>query len=72
VPAETKVAVVLATVQMEVVVDAKVTGRPEVDVAERVRGVPTVWAAMGLKVMVCAVRGFELTVKLCETGVAAA
>jgi hypothetical protein len=57
-----KVAVVLATVQREVVVDANVTGRPELAVAVSVRGVPRVWAAMGLKVMVWVVRGVELTV----------
>jgi hypothetical protein len=57
-----KVAVVLATVQIGVVVDAKVTGRPELAVAMSVRGVPRVWAAIVLKVTVCAVRGAELTV----------
>jgi len=52
VPAATKVAVVPETVQMLVVVEAKLTVRPEVAVAERVSGVPTVWAAIMPNAMV--------------------
>jgi hypothetical protein len=69
-PAATNVAVVLETVQMLVVVEVKVTARPEVAVAESVSGVPTVWVAMSLKMMLCVI-GTALTVKLCETIAAA-
>ena len=55
VPAATKVAVVPLTVQMLVVSEANETVRPELAVAESVRGVP-MFCAPGLeKVMVCAV-----------------
>jgi hypothetical protein len=69
-PAATNVAVVLETVQILVVVEVKVTARPEVAVAESVSGVPTVWVAISLKMMLCAI-GTALTVKLCETMAAA-
>jgi hypothetical protein len=42
VPAATKVAVVLLTVQMLVVCDAKDTARPELAVADSVNGVPMI------------------------------
>jgi hypothetical protein len=56
-------------VQTADVVEAKLTARPELADAETVNGVPTVWVAIVPKVMVCA---SPLTVKLCETGAAAA
>ncbi len=49
--------------------EVKLTGRAEVAVAVRASGVPCNWLAGSLKVIVC---GFPFTVKLCETGVAAA
>jgi len=63
------VAAVPETVQTLAVVEAKLTAKPELADAESVRGVATVWEAIAPKVMDCA-RPF--TVKLCETGVAAA
>jgi hypothetical protein len=63
------VAVVPETEQTEEVNEAKVTPKLEVAVAESVSGVPTVWVGIELKVMVC---DSALTVKLCETDVAAA
>ena len=48
------VAVVPETVQMLVVVEVKVTARPELAVAESVSGVPTVCVPGLAKVMVCA------------------
>jgi len=71
VPALRNDAVAPLTVQTLVVVEAKLTVRPEVDVAERVSGVPTVCVAGVLKVMVCD-SSAAFTVKLCDTGVAAA
>jgi hypothetical protein len=70
VPAAVNVAVVLVTAQIAVVVDVKDTAKPELAVAERVSGVPTVCVPGLAKVMVCAT-GAALTVKLSETGVAA-
>src|SRR5271157_2790819 len=70
-PATMNVAVVPLTVQTLVVVEAKDTVRPELAVAESVSGFPTVCVPGLAKVMVCAI-GAALTVKLCETGVAAA
>ena len=67
-PEAMNVAVVPDTVQIEIVWEAKLTAKPEVAVAERVSGFPTVWAAIAPKVMVCA----WLTLKLWETGMAAA
>ena len=69
VPAATKVAVVPDTVQMLVVVEAKVTPNPELAVALSVSGVPTVCVAGAANVMVCAC---GLTVKLRGTEAAAA
>ena len=71
VPAAMKLAVAPETVQTLAVVEAKLTARPEVAVAVRLSGVPTVCAPGLLKVMVCAISA-ALTVKVCETGVAAA
>jgi len=56
VPAVRKVAVVPLTVQTLVVVEAKLTVRPELAVAESVNGVPTVCAPGLAKVIVCWVR----------------
>jgi hypothetical protein len=70
VPAAMNAAVALLTVQIPVVVEVKDTVRPELAVAESVRGVPTVCVPGLAKVMVCAI-GAALTVKLSETGVAA-
>jgi hypothetical protein len=69
VPIATIVAAVPETVQMEVVVEVKLTAKLELAVAESVSGVPTFWTPRGAKVMVCA---SPLTVKVCETAVAAA
>jgi len=71
VPALRNVAVVPLTVQTVAVVEAKLTVRPDVDVAESVCGVPTVCAPGVLKVMVCD-SSAAFTVKLRDTGVAAA
>jgi hypothetical protein len=56
---------------MLVVVEAKLTIRPELAAAERVSGVPTDCMPGLANVMVWAIRA-ALTVKLSETGVAAA
>ena len=72
VPAARNVAVAPLTVQTLAVVEAKLTVRPEVAVAVRLSGVPTVCAPGLAKLMVCAVRLAAFTVKLCATGVAAA
>jgi hypothetical protein len=69
VPAMTNVAVVPLTVQTLVVCEANETASPEVAVAVKANGVPTVCVAGVLNVIVC---GSALTVKLWETGVAAA
>jgi len=69
VPVAMKFAVVPETVQTLVVVEAKLTAKPELAVAESVSGVPTVWGLGAAKVMVCAL---PLTVKLCVTTGAAA
>jgi len=47
------VAVVPATVQTDCVVEAKLTARLELAVAASVSGVPTVWAAIVGKLIVC-------------------
>ena len=57
------------TVQTLVVCEAKLTGKPELAVAESVSGVPTVCVPGAVNVIVC---GSAFTVKLRETGVAAA
>ena len=62
VPEAMNVAVAPETVQVLVVVEAKVTDRPEVAVAASVSGAPTVCAAIVGKVIVCA---SPFTVKLC-------
>ena len=69
VPPDRNVAEPLETVQTLGVVEAKLTTKPELAVVERVKGVPTVCAPRLAKLMVCA---SPLTVKLCETGTAAA
>src|ERR1035441_6611165 len=53
VPDATNIAVVPATVQMDCAVEAKLTGRLELAVAESDSGVPTVWAAIAGKLIVC-------------------
>ena len=68
VPAAMKLAVTPETVQTAEVVEAKLTAKPELADAERAKGVPTVWAGMAPKLMVCAA---PLTMKLCDTGAAA-
>ncbi len=68
VPVVTNVAVEPETVQTDIVVEAKLTPKPELAEAVSVRGVPTFWVAIGPKVMVCVKR----TGNVCETGVAAA
>ena len=69
VPAAMKLAVVPETVQTVEVVEAKLTARPELAVAERASSVPTVFGGILSKVIVWALME---TVRLCETGVAAA
>jgi hypothetical protein len=69
VPEVSMVPVVPETEQTTGVVEAKLTVSPEVEEAESVSGVPTVWTPGLLNVMVCAC---PFTVKLCDTGVAAA
>jgi len=68
VPVASIEAVVPETEQTLDVVEAKLTAKPELAVAESVRGVFTFWAGIEPKVMVCA---SPLTVKVSETGVAA-
>ncbi len=68
VPVAMNVAVVPETVQTPVVVEVKVTAKPELAVAESVSGVPTVCEGMVANVMVCA---SLLTVKLRVIGGAA-
>jgi hypothetical protein len=68
-PGVRNVAVVPATAQTMAVWEANVTVKPELAVAESVRGIPTVCVAGALKVIVC---GSGSTEKLCETGAAAA
>ncbi|MDH4050271.1 MAG: hypothetical protein OEU93_01750 [Rubrivivax sp.] len=72
-PADTSVSVVPLTVQTADVVDAKLTGRPELAEATRAGGaVPSVWLPGEAKVMVCGSSPGAETVKLRVTGVAAA
>jgi hypothetical protein len=68
VPVAISEAVVPETEQTAGVVEAKLTGRPEVAVAESATVPPTDWAAIAPKVMVC---DFAFTAKLWETGAAA-
>ena len=72
VPAAMNVAVVPLTVQMLVVCEAKLTVNPELAVATSVSGVPTVCVPGLLKVIVCGSKLIAFTVKLRDTGVAAA
>lgn len=51
-PAAVGVAVVPETVQTDRVMEAKLTVSPELEIAVRCSGVPTIWLAMGPKVMV--------------------
>jgi len=68
-PPTTIVTVLPATVQTDVVVEAKLTDIPELAVAVTVNGeTPYVTLLSAPKVIVC---DAELTVKLCVTGVAA-
>jgi hypothetical protein len=67
-----KVAVVPLTVQTLAVWEANAAVNPEVAVAESASGVPTVCVPGLLKVIVCDCGGTAFTVKLRETGVAAA
>ena len=69
VPAISSVALLPETVQTFAVEEANVTGKPEVALAESASVVPAGCAATAAKVIVC---GSGLTVKLCETGLAAA
>jgi len=69
VPLASSVAVVPATVQMAGAREVKLTGSPELAVADRAMGVPMIWAATGAKVIVWACRW---TVKLRVTNIAAA
>ena len=72
VPAATNVSVLPLTVQMPVVVEAKLTVRPELALAASAGGaVPRVWLPGEVKVMVCAVSGAATTWKFCDTVVAA-
>ena len=69
-PAATSVTVLPETVQVAVVVEAKLTARPEDAVAETVNGGVLIgWFDKGAKLMVCA---SFVTVKAWVTGVAAA
>jgi len=52
VPAAIRVAVGPETEQIAAVVEAKLTGRPELAVAVKASVVPAVWLAITLKVMV--------------------
>jgi hypothetical protein len=65
----TNVDIAPLTVQMLLVFEAKLTAKLEVAVADSVSGVPTVCVPGALNVIVC---GSAFTVKLRETGVAAA
>jgi hypothetical protein len=60
------------TVQTLVVCEAKLTGRPELAVADSVRSAVTACVPGLLNVIVCGCNGAALTVKLREIGVAAA
>ena len=72
VPTATSVSVVPLTVQTPVVVDAKLTTKPELALAARGAGaVPRVWLPGGVNVMVCAINGAAATVNERVTGVAA-
>jgi hypothetical protein len=72
VPAVANVAVVPLTVHTLVVCEAKLTARPELAVANSVSAVPTVCVPGELNVIDCGFKAVASTVKLRETGVAAA
>ena len=73
VPAATKASVLPLTVQVLGVVEAKLTGRPELALATKGGGaVPRVWLPGELKVMVWAVGVGAATVKLRVTVAAGA
>ncbi len=67
-----KVDAPLLTVQTLVVCEAKPTGKSELAVADSVSGVPTVWVAGVLNVIVCGCNDPASTVKVRERGGAAA
>jgi hypothetical protein len=60
------------TVQTPVVCEAKLTAKPELAVADSVSGVPTVCVPGELNVIDCGCKRAASTLKLRETGVAAA
>ena len=66
------VAVEPLTVQMPAVCEAKLTGKPELAVAESVSGVPTACVPGAVNVIVWGRKDAAFTMKLRETGVAAA
>lgn len=68
-PAANRDAVLPETAQTPLVDDVYATLKPELAIAFKVNGVPTVCAAIELKVIVC---DPPFTVKLCETGIAGA
>jgi len=69
IPLASSVAVVPATVQIAGERDVKLTGSPELAVADRATGVPTIWAVIGAKVIVWVCKW---TAKLRVTNAAAA
>jgi hypothetical protein len=62
----------LLIVQTLVVSEAKLAGNPELAVAESVSGVPTVCAPGLVNVIVCGCKDAASTVKVRDSGVAAA
>ena len=73
VPAATSVSVLPLTVQTLGVVDVKDTVRPDVEVAASAAGaVRRVWLPGDANVIVCGVSGVAPTLKLRDSGVAAA
>ncbi len=72
-PAATRVSAVPLIVQMAGVVEARVTGKPELDVATSAAGVlPKVWLPGEVKLMVCAIGPGGLTATVRVTATAAA
>ena len=68
VPRATSVNVLPLTVQMPVVVEAKLTARPELALAAKAGGaVPSVWLPGDAKLIVCAVSGAATTWKTRDT-----
>jgi hypothetical protein len=59
-------------VQIVPVCEAKLTAKPELAVADSVSNVPTVCVPGELNVIDCGFKDVAFTVKLCETGAAAA